>query len=99
MNPEPGESLEHRADALERDHDSMLESLIELRRRHGLTQAEVAARMGVTQPVVAQFERYDANPTLSTVRRYAMAVAATIETRVHDDFKVGQEANRDPLFV
>lgn len=41
--------------------------------------------MGVTQPTVSELERYDANPTLQTLRRYAMAVEVLIETKVHDD--------------
>jgi transcriptional regulator with XRE-family HTH domain len=41
--------------------------------------------MGVSQPTVAGFERYDANPTLSTLRRYALAIGARLETRVIDD--------------
>jgi transcriptional regulator with XRE-family HTH domain len=40
----------------------------------GLTQAALAARLGVTQPTVAAWERPGANPTLRTVER---ALAAT----------------------
>jgi transcriptional regulator with XRE-family HTH domain len=39
------------------------------RRRAGLTQAEVARRLGSTQSAVAQLERSDANPTIRTLRR------------------------------
>jgi transcriptional regulator with XRE-family HTH domain len=77
--------LERRAYAIAEDHEQLLEQLIALRQTHGLSQAETARRMGVTQPAVAQFERHDANPTLATVRRYAMAVGAILETRVLDD--------------
>lgn len=63
----------------------MRQQLIELRKRHGLSQDTVAERMGVTQSAVSQFERYDANPTLSTIRRYAMAVGARLRTEVIDD--------------
>jgi len=41
--------------------------------------------MGVSQPTVAGFERYDANPRLSTVRRYTLAVGARLCTTVIDD--------------
>jgi len=74
-------SLVAQAEALADDHAEMMASLVALR-REGLTQTEVAERMGVTQPTVAGLERYDANPTLSTVRRYALAVGAMIKTRV-----------------
>jgi transcriptional regulator with XRE-family HTH domain len=40
----------------------------------GLTQAALAARLGVTQPSVAAWERPGANPTIRTVER---ALAAT----------------------
>ena len=82
MSVDEMRELELWAEALIDDHDHMREALIELRRRHKLTQAQVGERMGVSQPVVAAFERYDANPTLATVRRYALAVGAMIDTRV-----------------
>lgn len=77
--------LERRADALVQNHRHMLEKLVQMRREHNLTQAEVAFRMGVSQPTVAAFERYDSNPTLATIRRYALAVHATLVDRVFDD--------------
>lgn len=79
-------TLEARAGSLIDDHDAMLRRLVALRQENNLTQSEVAERMGVSQPAVSQFERTDANPTLDTVRRYAMAVGARLETRVINDF-------------
>ncbi len=79
------EVLDARADALEENHKNLLRDLCKMRIDHGLTQEVVAERMGVTQPSVSQFERYDANPTLDTVRRYAMAVGARLSTTVIDD--------------
>lgn len=46
---------------------------------------DVPPCMGVSQPTVAGFERYDANPRLSTVRRYTLAVGARLCTTVIDD--------------
>lgn len=85
MKKESEELLEARAEALIANHDNLLKDLIAIRKKHNLNQGEVAERMGVTQPAVAQFERYDANPTLDTVRRYAMAVGARLHTKVEDD--------------
>ncbi len=82
---EPIAVLDARADALEENHENLLRDLRKMRIEHGLTQEVVAERMGVTQPSVSQFERYDANPTLDTVRRYAMAVGARLSTTVIDD--------------
>ena len=90
MNSASYESLVTLAEALADDHANMMASLVALR-RETLTQAEVGERMGVTQPTVAELERYDANPRLSTVRRYALAVGAIVTTRV-------ERANLDPAF-
>ena len=77
--------IEDRAAHIARDQGRMMRSLIELRKKHKLSQATVAERMGVSQPTVAVLERYDANPTLSTVLRYAVAVEARLATEVFDD--------------
>lgn len=76
--------LESLAGSLVDAHEHLLDQLILLRKKHGLTQEVVAERMGVSQPTVAAFERYDANPTLSSVRRYALAVGGSIKHTVED---------------
>lgn len=79
------ERLRRRAAQLIRAQDQLLEDLIAVRIQRGLTQATIGERMGVSQPAVAAFERYDANPTLQTVSRYAHAVGARIEFKVSVD--------------
>jgi DNA-binding XRE family transcriptional regulator len=63
-------------DALE-DEFTALAALLKARAAAGLTQAEVASRMGVSQPVVARIEaslgKRDHSPSLNTLRRYADA--------------------------
>jgi len=63
-------------DALE-DEFAALAALLKARSAAGLTQAEVASRMGVSQPVVARIEaslgKKDHSPSLNTLRRYADA--------------------------
>ena len=76
------ESLERRADLLVDARDRLLEDLVSLRKEHKLSQQTVAERMGVSQPTVAAFERYDANPTVSSIIRYAMAVDALLDIKV-----------------
>ena len=88
--------IERRAEALAEAHQKLMRDLVHMRRFHHLTQAEVAARMGVSQPVVSDFERYDSNPTLATLRRYALAVGAKLGEYVHDD--CGDPAHVDPEF-
>lgn len=78
-------ALERRAARLADDRDDLMTALVALRRAHGLTQKDMAERMGVSQPTVAAFEHYDSNPTLATLQRYAMAVGAILSTQVIDD--------------
>ncbi len=63
-------------DALERH--SILDRLVGLRRARQLSQAAIAARMGVRQPTVSGFETEDSDPRLSTLQRYARAVEARL---------------------
>jgi len=58
--------------------DALLDGLIQRRRELGLTQQEVADRLGITQSAVARFEGGDRDPRLSTLRRYALAVDALV---------------------
>lgn len=44
----------------------------------GLTQADVAARLGVTQQTVAGFESGKHDPRMSMLQRYARAVGARL---------------------
>lgn len=59
------------------DEFAALAALLKARSIAGLTQAEVAKRMGVSQPVVARIEsslgKKDHSPSLHTLRRYANA--------------------------
>ena len=86
------ESLERRADLLVDARDRLLEGLVRLRKEHKFSQQTVAERMGVSQPTVAAFERYDANPTVSSIIRYAMAVNALLDIKVVDDCGEGVPA-------
>lgn len=45
----------------------------EARRRANLTQADLATRLGVSQPAVAKLERPGANPTVETLDRVLSA--------------------------
>lgn len=78
--------IEARANELVQRDAEFLDDLIAIRVKSGISQETVAARMGVTQPSVAAFEREDSNPTLSTIRRYALAVGARISYQVLDAF-------------
>lgn len=79
-----------RAKVLAREDREMRAALIRLRREACLSQRQVADLIGVTQQAVQKLERYDSDPKLSTIRRYANAVGALIDHRVTPD--LGQSA-------
>jgi predicted transcriptional regulator len=56
--------------------------LVSLRRQLGLSQAEVAQRMGTSQSAVARFEAGDLDVRLSTVERYTTALGGKLEWRI-----------------
>lgn len=57
---------------------ALVDRLVRLRRRLGLTQSQVASRMGVKQPTVSGFETEGSDPRLSTMQRYARSVDAIL---------------------
>lgn len=81
-------AIEERAEQLVESHAKLMEELLRLRKKNGISQELVGERMGVSQPAVAAFESHDSNPTLGTIRRYALAVGARIEHKVIDDVEV-----------
>ena len=52
--------------------------LIQARIRSGLTQKEVAERMGTTQSVIARMESGKPLPSLRSIQRYAQATGTKI---------------------
>lgn len=54
-------------------HD-LRQELVQMRKTHGITQRELADRMGVSQSTVAGFETEDADPRFSTIQRYCRAI-------------------------
>lgn len=63
---------------IEREESALLGLLLKARQEAGLTQAQVAERMGTQAPAVARLERALAtgrhSPSLATLRKYADAV-------------------------
>ncbi len=63
---------------IEREEGVLLDLLLKARQEAGLTQAQVAERMGTQPPAVARLERALAtgkhSPSLATLRKYADAV-------------------------
>lgn len=61
---------------------ALAESLVDLRRRSGLSQTQVAARMGTSQSAVARLEAGEVDVRLSTLERYAAAVGHRLDVRL-----------------
>lgn len=49
----------------------LMDQLVAAREKQGLSQKEMGERMGISQSAVAQFELSSANPTISSIVRYA----------------------------
>ena len=60
----------------------MTADLVARRQELGLSQTEVAARMGTSQSAVARLESGDADVRLSTLERYAAAVGQLLDVRL-----------------
>ena len=62
---------------LEQEEGTLLDALLKARQAAGLTQAEVAERMGTQAPAVARLERSLAtgkhSPSIATLRKYVKA--------------------------
>jgi len=79
------EAVRRRADACVEADDSLRSSLVALRKSRGLTIAEVSDRTGLSEKTIRAFERYDADPRLSTLRRYAVAVDASYRHEIIEE--------------
>ncbi|HLI64146.1 MAG TPA: helix-turn-helix transcriptional regulator [Terriglobales bacterium] len=53
-------------------------AVIEARKRAGLTQQQLARKMGTTQPVVARLESGSTHPSLRTLQRLADATGSRL---------------------
>ena len=65
---------------------ALLRQLLLARRQAGLSQAEVAERMGTKAPAVTRLETSLAenrhSPTIATLKKYATAVGCKLEVRL-----------------
>jgi DNA-binding XRE family transcriptional regulator len=68
----------------ERAYDVAVQ-VIDLREKHGLTQAQLAERCGVDQADISRIERGSTSPTTRTLQRIAEALEADVRlvSRTH----------------
>ena len=64
---------------------SLTGALVERRNELGLSQTQVAARMGTSQSAVARLESGDADVRLSTLERYATAIGHRLDWHLEID--------------
>jgi DNA-binding XRE family transcriptional regulator len=71
---------------IEREESALLDALLKARQEAGLTQAQVAERMGTQAPAVARLERALAtgkhSPSIATLRKYAKACGKSLVVHV-----------------
>ena len=71
---------------IEREEGELLDQLLKARLEAGLTQAQVAQRMGTQPPSVARLERSLAtgkhSPSLATLRKYAQACGRVLVLQI-----------------
>jgi predicted transcriptional regulator len=71
---------------LEREEMPMLDAILAARRDAGLTQAQVAERMGTKAPAVARLEAAlisgTPSPSLATLRKYAAALGKRVQVQL-----------------
>jgi ribosome-binding protein aMBF1 (putative translation factor) len=68
-------------DALEQEY-AIASELIRARARAGLSQAELAARMGTSQSAIARLESGRTLPSAKTLLRFAEATKSKVELRL-----------------
>lgn len=71
---------------IEHEEAALLDALLKARQDAGLTQAQVAKRMGTHAPAVARLERSLASgrhsPSIATIRKYLKACGKNLVLRV-----------------
>ncbi len=71
---------------IEREEGVLLDALLKARQEAGLTQAQLAERMGTQAPAVARLERALAtgkhSPSIATLRRYIKACGKNLVLQI-----------------
>ena len=71
---------------LDRSEFAILDEILAARKEAGLTQAQVAKRMGTQTPAIARLESSLAtgkhSPSLNTIKRYAAALGKKVEVHL-----------------
>ena len=60
----------------------LIRAILDARIKRGVTQKELARRVGTTQSAIARFESGAGNPTLDFLSKVSSAVGAKLEVRI-----------------
>jgi ribosome-binding protein aMBF1 (putative translation factor) len=69
---------------MSQERRQLVADLTARRQAAGMSQTEVAARMGTSQSAVARLEAGEADARASTLERYAAAIGGQISWSLHD---------------
>ncbi len=61
---------------------ALVEMIIEKRLKKGLTQKQLAIKIGTKQPVISRLERGDYNPSIKFLHRVADALGAELKVSI-----------------
>ncbi len=81
MGEQPRRSAFPGFDEVAASRKALAGELVILRQQAGLSQTEVAARMGTSQSAVARLEAGQGDLRLSSLERYAKALGRTLDWR------------------
>ncbi|MGQ0828925.1 MAG: helix-turn-helix domain-containing protein [Bacteroidota bacterium] len=59
------------------------ERIVDLRKAKGMTQTDLAEKIGVKFPMVGRIERGAVNPTINTLRKFANALGVSVSELIN----------------
>ncbi|MDY0151967.1 MAG: helix-turn-helix transcriptional regulator [Candidatus Cloacimonas sp.] len=62
--------------------------LMDIREAKGLTQAEIATKMGTKQAAISRFEKYNTEPTLEFMFKYARALGVNLHISTTKEYAI-----------
>ena len=65
-------------EALQPEH-AVIQAMIDARKASGLTQKELSERTGIAQGDISKLENGNANPSIKTLQRLALAMGMTLK--------------------
>jgi transcriptional regulator with XRE-family HTH domain len=76
----------------------LMKKLMDLRKTQGISQRELAKRMGITQTGVSNLETRQTDAYMSTLQRYARAVGYRLSLELEPDHPPGHPEQRQHIW-